>query len=614
MKMKNKNTSKTPNLNLIVISFMLKTAMRERKILFLAYFMRFVSVLCSNIQTILMPKFLLDELILQNPNISRLIFYVLLIISIGFFSGIINNLASLIINNSVEWFEEYFNEQIVKKTMSLDFEHTENPDSLDKLNKARDGIGFFSGNVHGILEQFFKIISNFIVILGVITIILFKTPLCLPVQIICIILSLILNKKINKIEILNWKKMAKLNRIFSYLLFEICEPWNGKDIRLYNSSSLFHKKSVDILDEQKSIWKQQNKDIAKCLIPIQIISLVNQIFSYSYIGIKALKKHISIGDFSMCVSSTNTMYQSFWNITSCLQEIQKRCVYANEYLEFMKLPSIKQTGIQKITENYENKDHEIEFKNVSFKYPNSSEYVLKNLNIKIPSNQHLAIVGLNGEGKTTFIKLLCRLYDITNGEILIDGINIKDYDEEEYKKLFAVVFQDFKLFAFTLKENITCGKKRPNLNDEQNDELINQILKQVGLFDDVQKYAEKLNIFVDKRFEENGTEFSGGQKQKLAIARALYKNAPIIIMDEPTAALDPIAEEEIYRQFNTTLSGGKTAIYISHRLSSCKFCDKIAVFSEHTIKEYGNHDELMKNKNGVYYKMFTTQAKQYQKR
>ena len=200
---------------------------------------------------------------------------------------------------------------------------------------------------------------------------------------------------------------------------------------------------------------------------------------------------------------------------------------------------------------------------------------------------------------------MCRLYDVTDGEILIDGINIKEYKDDEYRKLFAIVFQDFKLFRFTVRENVTFS------SDTKNDEKLFEVLKQSGLANDVENLPKKADTWMWKIFDKKGVEFSGGQQQKLAIARALYKDSPIVILDEPTAALDPIAEADIYNRFNTTLAGGKTAVYISHRLSSCKFCDKIAVFSEGTIKEYGNHDELMKLKNGVYQQMFTTQAKQY---
>ena len=220
------------------------------------------------------------------------------------------------------------------------------------------------------------------------------------------------------------------------------------------------------------------------------------------------------------------------------------------------------------------------------------------------SGEHLSVVGLNGAGKTTFVKLLCRLYDPTDGEILLDGVNIKEYDYSEYMNIFSPVFQDFRLFAFSIKENIVLG----NLNDDK--DKVDGIIDQVGLKDKVDSLEKGSDTMLFKSFDENGIEPSGGEQQKMAIARALYKKAPVVILDEPTAALDPVAEYDIYRNFDT-LVGGKTAIYISHRLSSCKFCDRIAVFSEGKIKEYGTHEELVKIDGGVYSEMFRAQARYY---
>ena len=272
---------------------------------------------------------------------------------------------------------------------------------------------------------------------------------------------------------------------------------------------------------------------------------------------------------------------------------------ANQFLKLLEYPVALEKGDKAVT----GETHVIEFSHVSFKYPRSEQYVLKDINLKITSGEHLSVVGLNGAGKTTFIKLLCRLYDVTEGEILIDGVNIKEYSEEEYRKLFAVVFQDFQLFAFSLKDNIALG-------DTAEDAEINRVLELAGFYEDAQKLPEGLDTMLYKSFDEKGTELSGGQQQKTAIARALYKDAPIVILDEPTAALDPVAEYDIYRRFDT-LVGGKTAIYISHRLSSCKFCDRIAVFAENTIKEYGTHEELVDKKNGIYAELFAAQAQYY---
>ncbi len=272
--------------------------------------------------------------------------------------------------------------------------------------------------------------------------------------------------------------------------------------------------------------------------------------------------------------------------------------------------------MKKGNEKVHGEKHEIVFEHVSFRYPRAEEFVLRDINLTIRSGEHLSIVGLNGAGKTTLIKLLCRLYDVTEGAIYIDGVNIKDYSEDEYRKLFAVVFQDFQLFAFTLKENVAfkdaaeAGDIGQNGQDDAAMQRVEEVLKLSGFYEDAKKLEHGLDTMIYKSFDEDGTELSGGQKQKVAISRALYRNAPIVILDEPTAALDPVAEYDIYRQFNT-LVGGKTAIYISHRLSSCRFCDRIAVFADDTVKEYGTHDELVGKEAGIYAEMFAEQAKYY---
>ena len=321
--------------------------------------------------------------------------------------------------------------------------------------------------------------------------------------------------------------------------------------------------------------------------------------SYFYIGFKALTGAITLGDFTMCVSSASTLYWGLYAVVSGVADTIKSCGYAYEYLKFDAISDRMTKGDKSVSDG----EHVIEFRNVSFKYPRSENYVLRNINITIKQGEHLSVVGLNGAGKTTFIKLLCRMYDVTDGEILIDNINIKDYSDSEYRKLFSVVFQDFELFAFSLKENII-------LDEREDEEKLIKTLKMAGLYEDAMKLENKLDTTIFKSYDENGTELSGGQQQKTAICRALYRDSPIVILDEPTAALDPVAEYEIYKHFNK-LVGGKTAIYISHRLSSCKFCDEIAVFADDTIKEYGTHDELVKIENGIYSEMYNAQAKYY---
>lgn len=245
----------------------------------------------------------------------------------------------------------------------------------------------------------------------------------------------------------------------------------------------------------------------------------------------------------------------------------------------------------------------IEFRNVSFKYPESETYALKNFSIKLENGEKLAVVGRNGSGKTTFIKLLCRLYDPQEGEILLNGVNIREYDDAAYRQLFSVVFQDFSMFSFPLAQNVSVA-------DTYEEARVWACLEEAGIADDVRGMEQQLDTYLYKDVEETGVEISGGEAQKLALARALYKNAPFIVLDEPTAALDPIAEYEIYSKFNR-LVGDKTAIYISHRLSSCRFCKHIAVFQQGELVQLGTHEELIRDPSSAYYELWNAQAQYY---
>ena len=245
---------------------------------------------------------------------------------------------------------------------------------------------------------------------------------------------------------------------------------------------------------------------------------------------------------------------------------------------------------------------EIEFKNVSFKYPKSDTYALKNINLKINNGEKLAVVGRNGSGKTTFIKLLCRLYDVDEGEILINGTNIKEYTEESLNTLYSVVFQDYQILSLNVADNIAAS-------GECNNRRLSAALEQANIKDRIEAMPQKEKTYLYKDLDKSGVEISGGEAQKLALARALYKASPIVILDEPTAALDPIAENEIYSRFNSFVEN-KTAIYISHRLSSCAFCDRIAVFDNAELVETGTHHALLAQ-NGRYAALWNAQATYY---
>ena len=434
------------------------------------------------------------------------------------------------------------------------------------------------------------------------TLFIFYCPLLLPVQIIGMGLICFFNFRAQKVATAAFLKLGKLNRLFFYYLYEVASQKYGKDTRLYDSSRLMGNRAGEYGKMSIDVFKGQADGTVKYDYAGNVVNAFRDGLSYFYLGYRTIKGFLTLGDFTMCISAASRLYQSLMGIGRGFQSLTQKCSYAYQYLVYLDYPDALYHGDAKVKEG----EHEIVFENVYFKYPRAAEYVLENVNIRIKSGEHLSIVGLNGAGKTTFIKLLCRLYDVTQGRILIDGVDIKEYSIEEYRKLFAVVFQDFQLFAFSLKDNVVMGRAE---HDQDEKEVV-EALKLSGLYEDAVELDEGLDTRLFKSFDEHGTELSGGQRQKAAISRALYRNAPIVILDEPTAALDPLAEYDIYKKFDT-LVGGKSAIYISHRLSSCKFCDHIAVFSDKTIKEYGTHDELVNRQGGIYAEMFAAQSQYY---
>ncbi|MCI8306638.1 MAG: ABC transporter ATP-binding protein [Lachnospiraceae bacterium] len=585
---------------------MIKTAWKEKPVLFVSYLGLFFAEFVNSIKKVLLPKFLIDELMLVmngtpvSAHMNKIVLYTALIIVIEFGASVLSSCMRRIKVSLNEWFNGYFEVTIAGQAMGMDYEHTENPDALDRLNKAKEGISWYSGGVVGILDSLYQMILNAAVLMSVSVIIFIKCPLLIPLQLAALIVMSFYNAKNNKIQEENFLKLAKSNRVFGYILFRIVNFKYGKDIRLYDSSGMMHRKAQELTNEMVEGWRNEAVKTGRNWLKINFANSLRDAISYFYIGYLAVKKIISVGDFTMCISSSSEMYWSIHRIISFGMDIRKRCNYAYQFLLFLEYPAAMETGDKPVKSG----EHVIEFKDVSFRYPRCGEYALKHVNIKIKAGEHLSVVGLNGAGKTTFIKLLCRLYDVTDGEICIDGINIMDYSDEEYRKLFAVVFQDFQLFAFSLRENITFG-------EQSEDEEVERVLRQSGFYDDAVELEKGLDTIIYKSFDEGGVELSGGQQQKTAISRALYRNAPIVILDEPTAALDPLAEHDIYSRFNS-LMDGRTAIYISHRLSSCRFCDHIAVFADNTVKEYGTHDELLEMEDGIYANMFKTQAKHYE--
>ena len=323
---------------------------------------------------------------------------------------------------------------------------------------------------------------------------------------------------------------------------------------------------------------------------------------YAFVCLKALAGAFGLGSVTQYIAAITKVSGGMSNFVSALGLMRNNAPFLEMNFEYLDIPNNMYKGSLTVEKRRDRK-YQVEFRGVSFQYPGSENYALRNVNMKFEIGKRLAVVGMNGSGKTTFIKLLCRLYDPTEGEILLNGIDIRKYNYREYMDIFSVVFQDFKLLSLKLGENVASKV-------DYDKELVMDCLEKAGFSDRFIKMRDGTETYLYKDYDKDGVDVSGGEAQKIAIARALYKDAPFIILDEPTAALDPIAEADIYGKFDE-IAGDKTAIYISHRLSSCRFCDRIAVFDSGSVVQFGTHDELLQDEKGKYHELWHAQAQYY---
>jgi ABC-type multidrug transport system fused ATPase/permease subunit len=578
-----------------VIRVLFGTAWKKYPMFFAAETLRMLANVSQPFVGIFISPLIIDELI-GDRDLKKIFIYTGTLIIGEFLLTVIADRCGTVIGKYHQRLNNYFSILIGKHSMELDFQLTEDKAALEQIERARTGMDWYSGGVVGIADQVFPFVGNIIKIVGLVAVIVTKAPLLIAVIVVYVIISTLMTVRKNKIEVEAFGKLSKVNRLFGYFGWNVVDPKYGKEIRLYEARDTMVDYWKDNTEKSNTHWKNQADGQFPYVMAEDILSFFREVFTVFYVALLAVNGVYTAGIFTQMVAAEGNLSNSLRNIMWNVTELVKRCNYAYEYVKFMEYPAALEKGDVKV----EKKPHEIEFRHVTFAYPGTDRKILEDVNIRIAPGEHLSIVGLNGAGKTTFIKLLCRLYDPTEGEILMDGRNIKEYDYSDYMAQFAPVFQDYKLFALSVKDNITFGK---------DDEDLDGLFEKVGLSDFVKKLDKGTDTNIFKFFDEEGVEPSGGEQQKIAIARALHKDAPIVILDEPTAALDPVAEYDIYRQFNT-LVGGRSAFYISHRLSSCRFCDRIAVFSEGRIAEYGTHDTLV-DAGGLYAEMFEAQAKYY---
>ena len=452
------------------------------------------------------------------------------------------------------------------------------------------------GAVYLLCDGFFKIISNILSLAGLGLIIFTFDPVLVAILLIGILLNIILVKLSMRSQIRFFHELLPINYKYGYYMDTIISDKNGKDFRLYSQFNLLFKKFNGFAEIVASYFTSFNLEQSFYQTLISIVRYVQMAFVYALVGIKTIVTMTNISSFSLTVSAAISFSDCITNMIQVSSNFMRSIEYVKPLLELLDIQEDQHEGKVELKEI-----RSITFDHVSFAYPNTDKLILDDITFTIYRNEKISIVGLNGAGKTTIVKLICRLYEPTKGQILINDVPICEYDHRSYMSMVSSVFQDYKMFAITIKDNISF-----HIDEEKARELSYD----TGVGEVIEQLPNKWQSILSKAYDEKGVELSGGQNQKIAIARALAKPADLLILDEPTSALDPIAEAEIYENFNE-LAKERMAIYISHRMSSSIFCDRILVIDGGRISDFDTHKNLMEKKESLYYKLFMTQAQNY---
>ncbi len=576
--------------------FLMKFAYKTNRSVFFSKIPQIILGVASPFIPIVFVRLILNEITI-GKDVRKLFLYVILLAGASFIKDCLGSVLDYYVTNQTEITVRKIKKRLGNIVMEMPYSDAEQPQIRDLITRAQDGTNFTQ-----VLDKLSGIITSFITIVGLAAIIITIQPIIFAFVALVVLFRLIADRRNRKLWD-KWRpKYAPIMRKTGYL-FRIMKNIDfGKEVRINNLQNWIYNKADSNSEIYLGSSKQHNIELQLNDILPSVISVIQECAVYFLLAHRVIFKGMPIGDFSMYMTSVNTFSDSVSSIVGAIASFMETGLFVKDFRYCIEIAEkSKKADDQAITEIGKN-NIVLQFNNVSFKYPNTDRYILKDISLTLKKGESLSVVGMNGAGKTTLIKLICRLYEPTEGEILLNGVNIQSYSYEEYIGLIGAVFQDFRLFSFSVRENVA-------FNESSDDDMIFDCLRKSGLEKKIDGLQFGLDTNISKEFDSQGIEFSGGEGQKLAMARILYKDAPIIILDEPTSALDPIAEAEIYSKFHN-ITKDKIAIYISHRLSSCRFCDKIAVLNEGKITQYGNHDELMAE-SGIYSDMWNMQAQYY---
>ena len=536
----------------------------------------------------------------QTLNHSLLsIGIVMLLIMLGY---IIIQALGHIRNSTLGIYRYKMTDLVTRKQLSMFYQTYEQKKVRDLANRASNATQMWDGvqPLTDIVYNGFGMLENLLGYILFGSVISFASPWLVPILTVAPIVNILSVKAYNKWEYAHRSKMTDLNQKLGHVEELPDDFAAAKDIRIYSMASWLRECYRDLSD-QRSKWDRNvvKKSFLSRIADLVVI-LIRDGGAYALLIHMFYSGKIGIDEFVLYFAAISSFASWVGGIISCWNKANTVSLKLCDFRDFVDYPEYDGSGIAKAADHM-NTVPEIEFKNVSFRYDGAEQDTIHDLSLKIKSGEKLALVGLNGAGKTTLVKLLCGLYRPTSGEIFFNGIPLSDFKREDYYKLISPVFQEIRTAFFSLAETVS-GKSTAETDLEKSETC----MRQAGLGAKIDALPDGIHTKLNKKVHENGTELSGGEAQKLMLARALYKDAPLLILDEPTAALDPIAESKIYNEFNV-MAKNKTSLFISHRLASTSFCDRIILLENGNITEEGTHQELM-GANGTYKGLFDIQS------
>ena len=538
-----------------------------------------------------------------DKDVKPLLMLVAAAAAVELFFLFVNNISAQKLSVGFTYIRMMLVKERIAKTLSMEYETLETPEMLDRLQKAKRAT---SGDWQGVQGMMSYMQTMMIYVVSVITATVIMTSfnpwIILVVGVLSVIQFLFFDyiRKKDKKEM--WDAMMPHWRKLEYMENVTTDFSYAKDIRLFGMKKFLSLRQKKVYDKELEHWWRSRQYWVWNTLFSHGIAFIRNIIVVGWLIWSVVKGGLSIGNFTLYFAGSMAFSEAVNQLLIAISGLKERSAHTDDFRSYMDIPSGDEAA--ETVPIPEAEDYAFTFENVSFRYKGQEKYALKNINITLSPGEKLAVVGLNGAGKTTFIKLLLRLYDVTEGRILLNGTDIRSFDRAEYFKMFSPAFQDVTVFAFPMSENVSMSE--PFNTDKDRAE---SVLRSAGLGEKIDSLEKGVDTELLKVLYDDGIDLSGGEKQKLALARALYKESKIIVLDEPTAALDALAEYRLYQSFDSMI-GKKTAVYISHRLSSTRFCDRVAMFAKGEMVETGTHEELIAL-GGEYAEMFRVQAQYY---